>query len=135
MLLVATSASAALMSSFQSSASGTPVYTLTSITPNGGLYQLDDVRVFIGLSSTSPCSDLMSIGSVPSDNLVVMNGDEQLYSKDFQDFVINGSQVTCMKMDMIAQGKTYTTGNMQLVWNHGVVERVIPNHSTMDFTK
>ena len=91
-------------------------------------------QTFIGRSVTNPCSD-MTLADIDTHPFVI---EDFFYVTEF-DFsngyfwgVLPG--VTCKRVDMYANEKIYTTGNVKFTWENERIVNVSPNDIILDFT-
>lgn len=86
------------------SAGGAPVAYMSVKTPGGQPYRIDDIKLFIGTSVASPCSDLslamdqpLYDQNDPSRRIYLLTYQTPLTEQELQD-ILGMTPITCMKV-------------------------------------
>lgn len=114
-----------------------PIMSYNVVTPEGKDFPIEELRIYAG-TSASACSDLHVVGDYRADSyesMYVENGSDTVGSEDIAELV--GPKATCIKWDVIAGGKTYSSDNIKLEWSDLLNEYVKANPSSfsIDFTR
>jgi hypothetical protein len=117
---------------------GAPLYSMTTTTPGGIDSIIDEVKVFIGKKNAegtcNPNYPIEDRKTTEGKTLYVYNETDYLTANNIANAF--GEEQGCFKVEMIYNGKTYSTGNVALVWDTTSHQYVaaIPSTGAMDFT-
>jgi hypothetical protein len=91
------------------------LFTFIITTSDGKSFEaLADQTEYVGKSTTKPCSDLVLLDR-EKDTIEIEPEMITVTSDDFIDYP--GPGYSCFRGDMVIAGKTYSTGNIQLLWD------------------
>lgn len=126
-----------LIKAFTTFGSGAPLYTLHVTTPYDQEIVLDEVRAYLGMSQSNPCSDLVMVADEKSDGyqtFVEKSGSYAIQGDELNDI---GAVISCVRFDTIYHGKTYSTGNIRLVYNNSTHKYTgaMPSSGTINYSK
>jgi len=89
--------------------------TFSVIALPGEAYVIDGSTTSIGYSADAPCSDLSVVYTAGSSNGVAIEIESISDVVTADQMELPG--ITCLRTDLMANGKTYSTGNIKFTWD------------------
>lgn len=124
-----------IIKAFTTFGAGAPLYTLTVHTPYDQEIVLEEVRAYLGLSTTSPCSDMVLVADQKSDDYQTFVEQSGTYAIQADELKGLGVVVSCVRFETVYHGKTYSTGNIRLHYdnNSQSYTGAIPSSGTINY--